>query len=331
MKAVVLSEVGKLEVKEIPTPSPSSDQLLIKLLSCGICGTDRHILRGEYPANLPLVMGHEFGGEVVKVGSAEKFQIGDWVSIDPNIVCNSCDHCRAQRFAHCRNLVALGVSINGGFAEYVLVPMSQAYKVPKTINPLHLGLVEPLACCIRGMDLAELKGGERVAIFGGGAMGMLLVQLAKLSGASEIVLITRQKARRDIALKLGATRTIDPISENVVKVLEGIDVAFEAAGVSETFHQSCAVTRAGGTVIVLGVVPENETTPFSLYGFLVKGLRIIGSYLNPATQGRAAELVASGKLDLDSLISRQVSFDELPDFLASEPKVGDIKYIVTPE
>ena len=320
-----------LEVKDISKPKPNQDQLLIKMLACGICGTDRHIFHGEYPANLPLVMGHEFGGEVVEVGSGDEFSIGDWVSIDPNIVCDKCDHCLAKRFAHCRNLIALGVTINGGFAEYVLVPKSQAYKVPNSINPLHLGFVEPLACCIRGMDLAEIKGGEKVAIFGGGSMGMLVVQLAKLAGASEIILITRQKARREVALRLGATKTIDPIAEDVTALLSDIDISFEVAGVSETFHQCCAVTRSGGTVIVLGVAPKDEKTAFSVYDFLVKGLKIIASYLNPETQARAADMIANRKLNLDVLISRRVKLEELPSVLAVEPGQGDIKYIVTPD
>ena len=328
MKAVLLTEVGKLEVREVPTPIPGAGELVIKMLACGICGTDRHILHGEYPATMPLIMGHEFGGEVIAVGAGVNLNIGDWVSVDPNIVCGNCDHCKAQRFAHCRSLKALGVTLNGGFAENVLVPATQAYKVSKEINPLHLGLVEPLACCIRGMDLAQIKGGEKVAIFGGGSMGMLMVQLVKKAGASEVVLITRQKARRDVAMQIGATKTIDPKAEAVSKVLTDMDIAFEVAGVSETFHQSCDVVRAGGTVIVLGVASAHEKVDFSVYNFLVKGIKIIASYLNPATQGRAAEMISNGKLNLDALISKAITLDELPAFLAAKPSQGDIKYVV---
>lgn len=329
MKAVVLTEIGKLEVKEIPMPIPGEDELVIRMLACGICGTDRHILAGEYSAKLPLTMGHEFGGEVTAVGDGVDFNVGDYISVDPNIVCGTCDHCKEGRAAHCRNLNALGVTLNGGFAEYVLLPKSQAYQVPKTINPLYLGLVEPLACCIHGIDLAQMKGGERVAVFGGGSMGMLVIQLAKLAGASEIILITRQKARREVAMQLGATSTIDPTAEDVTSALKDIDVCFEAAGVTETFEQSCAITRAGGTVIVLGVTPKHETIDFSIHDLVVRGLHIIGSYLNPYTQERAAGLIASGKLTLDPIISRTVSLDELPQVLAANPGQGDIKYIVT--
>ena len=331
MKAVLLNAVNELVVTEIPTPTPGPGELVIKMLACGICGTDRHILVGEYPAKMPLVLGHEFGGTVTAVGEGVDFKIGDLVSVDPNIICGTCDHCKAERSAHCRNLIALGVTINGGFAEYVVLPKSQAYLVPKATNPLHLGLVEPLACCIRGMDLAELKGGERVAVLGGGSMGMLIVQLCKLAGASEIVLVTRQKERREVAEKIGATRTIDPVAQDVAKELVDMDVTFEAAGVLETFNQAVAITRSGGTVLVLGVAPSHERAALSVYDVVIRGLRIIGSYINPYTQGRAVELIASGKLRLDPLISKTISLDQLPEFLRNKPGQGDIKYLVTGE
>jgi threonine dehydrogenase-like Zn-dependent dehydrogenase len=181
------------------------------------------------------------------------------------------------------------------------------------------------------MDLAELKGGERVAVLGGGSMGMLIVQLCNLAGASEIVLVTRQKERREVAEKIGATRTIDPVAQDVAKELVDMDVTFEAAGVLETFNQAVAITRSGGTVLVLGVAPSHERAALSVYDVVIRGLRIIGSYINPYTQGRAVELIASGKLQLDPLISKTISLDQLPEFLRNKPGQGDIKYLVTGE
>lgn len=328
MKAVVLTETGQASVCEVKTPHPGPRELLIRVLVCGICGTDRHIFKGEYSAQLPLIMGHEFGGVIVEVGTQSAFKVGEVISVDPNIVCGECIHCRASRFAHCRSLHALGVTLNGGFAEYALVPESQAYLVPQHFTPLHLGFVEPLACSIRGLDLAELKGGEKVVVFGGGSMGMLVLQLCKLAGASEIVLVTRQRARREVAIKLGATRTVDPKAENITEILRDYDVAFEAAGATETFEQSCAVVREAGTVIILGLAPAHEKVNFNVQEIVVRGLRIIGSYLNPGTQARAVELLANNKIDIDSLISRVVTLDELPEILNSDPSYGDIKYLV---
>jgi L-iditol 2-dehydrogenase len=238
--------------------------------------------------------------------------------------------CQAGRTAFCPELTALGVNINGGLAEYVLTPDTQIYPVSNGLNPLHLAFIEPLACSIRGLDLANLKGGEKVAVLGGGVIGLLVVQLAKLAGASEIVLITRQKFRRDVALKIGATRVIDPNSEDVNTAVTNMDVVFECAGAVETFQQAQNIARRGGSVIVLGLTAADVTLEVNPFNIVVNELRIQGSFLNPLTQGRAAELVESGKLNLDILISKVVDLAGVQAILDAPPAEGDIKYIACP-
>jgi len=330
MKAVVLSAVNALAIAEVEKPKPGSKECLVKVLACGICGTDRHIYHGEYPSTKPVILGHEFGGVIEEAGPGSKFKVGQIVSVDPNIVCGECVDCKAGRTAFCPGLTALGVNINGGLAEYVLTPERQIYPVRNDLNPLHLAFIEPLACSIRGVDLANLKGGERVAILGGGVIGLLVVQLAKLAGASEIVLITRQKFRRDVALKIGATRVIDPNSEDVNTSVKNMDVTFECAGAVETFKQSQNITRRGGSVIVLGLTASDATLEINPFNVVVNELRIQGSFLNPLTQGRAAELVESGKLNLDILISKVVDLAGVQAILDAPPAEGDIKYIACP-
>ena len=330
MKAVVLSTVDNLALADVKKPKPGSKECLVKVLACGICGTDRHIYHGEYPSAKPVILGHEFGGVIEKVGPGSKFQVGQVVSVDPNIVCGKCLDCKEGRTAFCPDLTALGVNINGGLAEYVLTPDSQIYPVRNDLNPLHLAFIEPLACSIRGLDLANLKGGEKVAILGGGVIGLLVVQLAKLAGASEIVLVTRQKFRRDVALKIGATRVIDPINENVDTAITNMDVTFECAGSVETFKQSQKITRRGGSVIVLGLTASDATLEVNPFNIVVNELRIQGSFLNPLTQARAAELVESGKLNLDILISKVVDLSGVKAILDAPPAEGDIKYIACP-
>ena len=330
MKAVVLSAVNKLAIAEVEKPKPGLKECLVKVLACGICGTDRHIYHGEYPSAKPVILGHEFGGVIEEVGSNSKFKVGQVVSVDPNIVCGTCPDCVAERTAFCPDLTALGVNINGGLAEYVLTPDSQIYPVSDELNPLHLAFIEPLACSIRGLDLANLKGGEKVAVLGGGVIGLLVVQLAKLAGASEIVLITRQKFRRDVALKIGATRVIDPNSEDVNTVVTNMDVVFECAGAVETFKQAQNISRRGGSVIVLGLTASDVTLEVNPFNIVVNELRIQGSFLNPLTQGRAAELVESGKLNLDILISKVVDLAGVQAILDAPPAEGDIKYIACP-
>ena len=330
MKAVVLSAVDNLALVDVEKPKPGIKECLVKVLACGICGTDRHIYHGEYPSAKPVILGHEFGGVIEEVGPGSKFQVGQVVSVDPNIVCGKCLDCKEGRTAFCPDLTALGVNINGGLAEYVLTPDSQIYPVRNDLNPLHLAFIEPLACSIRGLDLANLKGGEKVAILGGGVIGLLVVQLAKLAGASEIVLVTRQKFRRDVALKIGATRVIDPINENVDTAITNMDVTFECAGSVETFKQSQNITRRGGSVIVLGLTASDATLEVNPFNIVVNELRIQGSFLNPLTQARAAELVESGKLNLDILISKVVDLSGVKAILDAPPAEGDIKYIACP-
>ena len=330
MKAVVLSAVNALAIAEVEKPKPGIKECLIKVLACGICGTDRHIYHGEYPSAKPVILGHEFGGVIEEVGPNSKFKVGQVVSVDPNIVCGTCPDCIAERTAFCPDLTALGVNINGGLAEYVLTPDSQIYPVKADLNPLHLAFIEPLACSIRGLDLANLKGGEKVAVLGGGVIGLLVVQLAKLAGASEIVLITRQKFRRDVALKIGATRVIDPNSEDVNTAIKNMDVVFECAGAVETFKQAQNISRRGGSVIVLGLTASDVTLEVNPFNIVVNELRIQGSFLNPLTQGRAAELVESGKLNLDILISKVVDLAGVQAILDAPPAEGDIKYIACP-
>ena len=330
MKAVVLSAVDNLALLDVEKPKPGSKECLVKVLACGICGTDRHIYHGEYPSAKPVILGHEFGGVIEEVGPDSKFQVGQVVSVDPNIVCGKCLDCKEGRTAFCPDLTALGVNINGGLAEYVLTPDAQIYPVRNDLNPLHLAFIEPLACSIRGLDLANLTGGEKVAILGGGVIGLLVVQLAKLAGASEIVLVTRQKFRRDVALKIGATRVIDPINENVDTAITNMDVTFECAGSVETFKQSQKITRRGGSVIVLGLTASDATLEVNPFNIVVNELRIQGSFLNPLTQARAAELVESGKLNLDILISKVVDLSGVKAILDAPPAEGDIKYIACP-
>jgi L-iditol 2-dehydrogenase len=330
MNSLLLSAVDQIELVDQKKPTAQNGKSVIKVLACGLCGTDRHIYKGEYPSTKPVILGHEFGGVVDSPSPDGKYAAGEVVSVDPNIVCGTCTDCKAGRTAFCPTLTALGVNINGGFAQYVLVPDTQLYKVSSTINPLHLAFIEPTACCIRGMDIADLKGGEKVAVLGGGVMGQIVVQLCALAGATTITMVTRQKARRDLATTLGATDAVDPTSNNFESLLKNYDVVFECAGVAETFNLAQKIARRGGTIVVLGLTPEKMMVEFNPFQLVIKELRIQGSFLNPLTQRRAADLIDGGKLNLDPLISKTLSLAEVPQILNQPPAQGDIKYVVVP-
>ncbi|MEV8878961.1 zinc-dependent alcohol dehydrogenase family protein [Mesorhizobium ciceri] len=339
MKAVRLEAVGGITLRDVDMPDIGADELLVRIEACGVCGTDRHLFHGEFPCTPPVTPGHEFSGIVEAIGtSVSGFAIGDRVTGDPNIACGRCAHCHAGQVNLCSNLCAIGIHRDGGFAEYLALPQKQAFVLPVGLNPLHGAFCEPLGCCLHGVDLAGIKPGSSVVVLGGGVIGLLTVQLARLAGATTITLSTRQASRRALAEDLGATATIDPTATDVIDAIAGpaglapggVDVVFECAGARETVEQSMRLARAGGTVVIVGVTPQGMKAEFEPFDLLFRELKVLGSFLNPYTHRRAAELIASGAVEIDRLISRQVSLEEAPAVIANPPAPGEVKVLVVP-
>jgi len=337
MQAVRLEAINSLTVREVPAPSPRPGELVVRIEACGVCGSDRHILHGEYPAKPPVTLGHEFAGTVVSSSGDVPLATGTRVAVNPNISCGICRECRRGNVQFCLNLRALGVDRDGGLAEYAVVPMTQAYALSPGTPAEYGALCEPLACCLHGIDVANIRPGMTVAVLGGGVIGQLMVQLARLAGATSVILSTRQPSRRQLAERLGATATIDPGAADVVATVtgtgglvpDGIDVVLECAGTMETVEQALQLARRGGTVVLFGVAPRSQTTTITPHDVLVRELHIVGAYLNPLTHGRAVELVASGKLDLAPLITHHLALADVPALLASSPQPGEVKAMFT--
>ncbi|WP_292563961.1 zinc-dependent alcohol dehydrogenase family protein [Mesorhizobium sp.] len=339
MKAVRLEAVGGITLRDVDMPDIGADELLVRIEACGVCGTDRHLFHGEFPCTPPVTPGHEFSGLVEAIGkSVSGFAIGDRVTGDPNIACGRCARCHAGQINLCSNLRAIGIHRDGGFAEYLALPQKQAFVLPAGLDPMHGAFCEPLGCCLHGVDLAGIKPGSSVVVLGGGVIGLLTVQLARLAGATTIILSTRQASRRALAEDLGATMTIDPTTADVIDAIAGpvglvpggVDVVFECAGVRETVEQSMRLARAGGTVVIVGVTPQGMKAEFEPFDLLFRELKVLGSFLNPYTHRRAAELIASGTIEIDRLISRQVSLEEAPAVIANPPAPGEVKVLVVP-
>ncbi|QPC89416.1 zinc-dependent alcohol dehydrogenase family protein [Mesorhizobium sp. INR15] len=339
MKAVRLEAVGSIALREVDRPIIGPDDLLLRIEACGVCGTDRHLFHGEFPCTPPVTPGHEFSGIVEAMGaSVSGFAIGDRVTGDPNIACGRCAHCHAGRVNLCSNLRAIGIHRDGGFAEYLALPWKQAFLLPTDLKPTHGAFCEPLGCCLHGIDLAQIRPGSTVAVLGGGVIGLLTVQLARLAGATTIILSTRQASRRALAEELGATATIDPGTANFIDAVTGpsglapggVDVVLECAGVRETVEQSMRLARAGGTVVIIGVTPQGLKAEFEPFDLLFRELKVLGSFLNPFTHRRAAELIASGAIEIDRLISRQVTLEDAAAVIANPPAPGEVKVLVVP-
>ncbi|OCI90913.1 iditol 2-dehydrogenase [Agrobacterium sp. 13-626] len=339
MKALFLEAIGKLSLCEVETPVPRPDELLVRVEACGICGTDRHLFLGEFPSRPPVTLGHEFSGIVEAVGSGVRaFKTGMRVTGDPNIACGRCLECHRGHVNLCHNLQAIGIHRNGGFAEYVTLPEKQAFALPLEIEPLHGAFCEPLACCLHGVDLANIKAGSTAIVIGGGVIGLLVVQLARLAGATSVVLITRSESKRRLAETLGATVTIDPSAGDVLDLITadqgilpgGADVVFECAGLKETVEQAPRLTSRGGMTVILGVLPSGMKVEIEPFDLLFREVRIVTSFLNPFTHGRAAELIASGTIVVEPLISRTIGFDGAIEAISGPGVSGEIRTLVVP-
>jgi len=338
MKAVQLQDVGEVAFGDVHDPESSNGEAIVKVTAAGMCGSDRHIVSGEYPGSPPVILGHEFEGVVVSAAPGSTVLVGNRVTVDPNIPCGMCENCTRGLVAHCLALSAYGVDRDGGFAEFVSVKPSQLHVLPQDLGE-HLGaFCEPLSCCLRSMDLAGIQPGHRVAVVGGGVMGQLLVQLARLAGATEVILSTRQAERRALAETLGATASIDPTAQDVKDAIagsgglvpRGVDVVFDAAGAAGSLDQAIDIVRPAGSVIVVGAAPQEMTTRIRPFDIFQREIRIQGSHLNPFTHGRAAQLVASGALRLEPLVTRVVSLEELAAVLKRAPEPGEVKVIAVP-
>lgn len=334
MKAAVFEGPGRLAVRECPVPQPAPDEVLIRVAACGICGTDRHIMHGEFATHPPVIIGHEVAGTIAAVGAdVHDLHEGDAVAIDPNILCGMCRPCQRGVVHMCQHLTALGVDRDGGFAEYAVAPRKQCYRLPQSVSLLHGAMIEPLACCVHGIDLAGIRPGDRVIVIGGGAIGQLLAQLARLCGAATVVVSDPVPERRALAMKLGADAACDPLAADPTApgmwVEGGADVVIEAVGSQPTTRQALAWAAPGGTVLWFGVTPPGQTIPVEPNMIFQKELRIQGARINPFTHSRAVALLGAGRVNVAPLITQQISLDELPAELA-EPKAGQVKTVVLP-
>ena len=326
MLVATFLDINRLELEKRNVPQPARGELLVKVEAAGICGTDAHIIKGESASTPPVVLGHEYAGEVVKLGEAvNSFQLGDRVSIDPNILCRTCLYCHAGKGHLCQNLTALGVDLDGGFAEYALVPEVQAHLLPSNMSFEAGAFVEPVACCLRGLQQANVQPGDEVAILGGGPIGLILLQLAVAAGGrvtvSEPVL-----DKWALAKNLGASRTVLPDE----LPSDAFDVVIEAAGIKATVKQSVEIARRGASKVWFGVSPQGQTVAIEPHDVFRKELRISGSFINPHTHARAIKLIGTGVVQVEPLISHRFPLDKIKTALDIHSSGTASKVIVIP-
>ena len=338
MKAAVFYGKEDLRIEEVPMPKLTPDGVLIKVHACGVCGTDMHIFDGDEgaaPSPAGTVLGHEFAGEVIAVGETVKnIAVGDRVCVDPNKLCGECDYCSGGIGHFCESMIGTGTTVNGGFAEYCCVLASQVYKFSDKITCAEGAMTEPVACCLHGIDLCDISAGDTVAVIGGGMIGLLMLQLARLKGAATLIMIEPIEEKRALAKSLGADIVIDPFHEDAASVLaaQGIDriaTVIECVGRTSTIEQDIALAGRNSTVMMFGLTAPQDTVSIKPFEIFKKEIVLKASFINPYTQKRALALIESGKIDVSSMVYSTVSVDELPALLGNKKQRAAGKYIVS--
>lgn len=339
MRGAVFYGKHDLRMEDCPMPMVGEEEVLIEVKACGVCGTDVHIYEGDEGAAQvmpPTILGHEFSGVVAAVGGKVRdFQKGDRVCIDPNYYCGSCEFCRNGVAHYCTRMTGYGTTVNGGFAQYCSVNEKQVYHLGDHTSFEEGAMAEPVACCLHGIDMCNIRPGQHVLVFGGGMIGLLMVQLAKLEGAAKVILAEPVESKRKTGEKLGADITVDPLAKDLEKVLQEkgiqqIDVVIECVGKPATIEQAIKVAGKKSVVMMFGLTKPDETISVRPFEIFQKEVELKSSYINPYTQGRALELIDSGRLDVGSMVCEICGLDKLDAILSDPALRAKGKYIIAP-
>lgn len=340
MKSAVFYGKHDLRVEEHPLPEVGPHDVLIQVEACGVCGTDVHIYEGDKGAaevTPPTILGHEFSGVIREVGSeVKKYKAGDRVCIDPNCYCGACDPCRNGVAHFCENMMGYGTTVNGGFAEYCAVDERQVYLLGENTTFEQGAMAEPVACCLHGIDMCEIQPGQQVVIIGGGMIGLLMLQLAKLAGAAKVALLEPVENKREVGRKLGADVCIDPVKEDVKERLaengmDWVNVVIECVGRPSTIEQAIEIAGNKAVVMMFGLTKPDEEIAVKPFQVFQKELVLKASYINPYTQKRALDLINSGRLDVSSMVYEVCSLDKLEEILSRPEVRAKGKYVISPK
>lgn len=321
MKALLLSEYGRLDTVDVPMPRPGPDEILVRVEACGICGSDVHGFDGSSGRRIPpLIMGHEAAGSVAAVGpNATKFKPGSPVTFDSTIYCGHCQYCLKGEMNLCENRQVLGVSIpefrrEGAFADYVVVPERIVHALPENVPFPEAAMVEPLAVAAHAVSLSQVPEEGTVLVVGAGMIGLLVLTVLRAEGCNNVIVTDIDESRLQLAKDLGATavingKTADTVAE--VKKLtggEGVDVALEAVGSTPTVKMAIESTRKGGTVTLIGNIAPTVEIP--LQAVVSRQIRLQGSAASSGEYPRCIEMLANGTVNVKPLISVVAPLEE---------------------
>jgi len=348
MKAALWHGVKDIRIEEVAEPKIQPGMVKIKVKWCGICGTDLH----EYLAgpiflptephpltneSAPIILGHEFAGEVIEVGpGVSKVQVGDRVTVEPILACGECYSCQNGLYNICDSLGFHGLSGGGGgFSEITMVKEEMVHKMPEQMTYEQGALVEPTAVAVHAVRESQLRAGDTCVVFGTGPIGLLVIQAARVAGASRIIAVEISEERQRMAKELGAHYVINPLTENVVQAVHeitngGAHVCFEVTGVETCLNLAIESTKADGQVIIVSI--WEKPASISPNQFVLKERQLKGVLAYRDIFPAVIELISEGRLQVDQLITKKISLDHLSEqgFEELVKNKGHIKILVAP-
>jgi L-iditol 2-dehydrogenase len=322
MRAARLHGIRDMRLEDLPRPTPGPGEVLLKVASVGVCGSDVHYYEhgriGSQVVTAPIILGHEFSAWVAGLGpGVAGLQAGQLVAVEPSVSCGKCECCREGHPNLCLRVRFCGTPpVDGVFAEYAVMPAENCFPLPAGFSPAEGALLEPLGVAIHSVDLAHLKPGQTVAVLGAGSIGLLTAAVARAGGAGEVYMTEPLAYRRQFALEYAADAALDPSATDVVAEIvrltggRGVDVAFEAAGAPETPNQAAAVTRRGGKVILAGISAD-DTLTFNSSIVRHRGLTLKLVRRMKHTYPRAIRLMQKGLLDVKPLATHRLPLERI--------------------
>jgi len=333
MKAIMVEKPGVVRLQDVPEPEVGPKEVLITVGVCGICGTDLHIIDGEFPPTVyPIVPGHEFGGTVAAVGpEVVDFHVGDRVGVDPTLNCGECYFCQRGKGNLCERWNAVGVgNHSGGFAERVSVPERSVYHLPEGMSFAAAALIEPVSCVVHGFHLLKPTIGESYLIYGAGPMGLQNAQLARYYGASDVAIIDINPKRQEIARDFGFTTVGSSLDDVKSRAPRGFDNVIEATGKTKVAEIAINAVIRGGKLLIFGVCPPEEKAGYDVFKIYNDEITIVGSMAVLQSYGPAISVLQAGALDVEKMVTDTFPLDQFEDAVTKMRTGAGLKIQIDP-
>jgi 2-desacetyl-2-hydroxyethyl bacteriochlorophyllide A dehydrogenase len=318
MRAIVFERPGSALLTDVPDPTPGPGEVLMQVEAAGLCGTDVHSYRDEYPSPFPYIPGHENAGTVVGVGAGvDAAMIGRRYAVHPLLPCGTCDACRVGRINYCATLQVYGFGLGGGFAELMAVNTSCLVEVPASVPADVAAFAEPLACVLHGLEKVRVEGGDRVLLFGAGPIGLLILQACRALGAAQVDVVEIVPEKMTTAQRVGG----HPCSSDLL-VPEAYDLVIDATGVARVVEGLTSYVRNAGRVLYFGVCPPDARVQLSPYEIFRRELTIVGCFSLAREFPAAVQMLVDGRVDVKPLITDRLPLSAMEEALKGHGKTS---------